>query len=80
MSKTGVVTKPFPRPNDQNSDRGIETVIHFFSPVLHTRPNDQNSDRGIETFPNGPTQASGHIVRTTRIPTEELKLKPTTLH
>jgi len=38
-------------------------------------PNDQNSDRGIETMPTLKTAISCLNVRTTRIPTEELKPK-----
>jgi len=41
-------------------------------------PNDQNSDRGIETNPSSSTPTCGVLVRTTRIPTEELKLVETT--
>ena len=37
-------------PNDQNSDRGIETSMpcHWHW-LRNASPNDQNSDRGIET-------------------------------
>jgi len=39
------------RPNNQNSERGIETTS---MPALHRSrcscPNNQNSERGIETF------------------------------
>jgi len=37
-------------------------------------PNDQNSDRGIETASKASVNAGFNAVRTTRIPTEELKL------
>ena len=37
-------------PNDQNSDRGIETLrVHSSFLLCCVGPNDQNSDRGIET-------------------------------
>ena len=37
-------------PNDQNSDRGIETSFITSQCIdISACPNDQNSDRGIET-------------------------------
>jgi len=62
-----------PRPNDQNSDRGIETSGALVDVDGQLRPNDQNSDRGIETWALMGLLMSGARVRTTRIPTEELK-------
>jgi len=64
------------RPNDQNSDRGIETfTTQFLLVILLMSPNDQNSDRGIETSGWGDKVGARTWVRTTRIPTEELKLR-----
>jgi len=45
--------------------------------MLSFGPNDQNSDRGIETLGRLELDRSGTQVRTTRIPTEELKLTRT---
>ena len=62
-------------PNDQNSDRGIETIRILTLYIQYPPgPNDQNSDRGIETVANPNLMFVIFIVRTTRIPTEELKL------
>ena len=41
--------------------------------LARSRPNDQNSDRGIETGAGLSASDEGGVVRTTRIPTEELK-------
>ena len=61
-------------PNDQNSDRGIETCsLTSNGGRAKTRPNDQNSDRGIETLIATLGNLFVVYVRTTRIPTEELK-------
>jgi len=61
------------RPNDQNSDRGIETEKTWASSSRALGPNDQNSDRGIETISVPALHHFHGFVRTTRIPTEELK-------
>ena len=50
---------PSTGPNDQNSDRGIETIRRLsISVSRRMSPNDQNSDRGIETF----TRLPKHIL------------------
>jgi len=36
--------------NEQNPDRGIETVVAEISQVLDRGLNEQNPDRGIETI------------------------------
>jgi len=60
-------------PNNQNSERGIETRC-CLSPLRQMpRPNNQNSERGIETIWMRRGMWPIVWVRTTRIPSGELK-------
>jgi len=49
-------------------------LLVFIPAHEHEGPNDQNSDRGIETNSSASVSSEARQVRTTRIPTEELKL------
>jgi len=64
------------RPNEQNSEWGIETTPARLAPArLAPRPNEQNSEWGIETAQMTFLDQEILGVRTNRIPNGELKLE-----